>query len=257
MKPPALHSVAPTAAGRERRAAPRFPSAHIRLHVIGCDILRAAGLQAIFERNPGIDVVVLEDMASLPKLGREADSTLNMAVVGPQGDIDILHMIEAIHASRPDLIILVMSHACGEEAILKVLTRGAKGMLHDACTPGQFEKAVHLVATGSLWAPRRIQAELISRLLAERDAQAPRPAASVSFTRREQQVLNLLLDGRANREIASSLNIEERTVKSYVTRLMRKMGVTNRTALSVRAQGRSLEVSEETPQPGPVRLTKP
>ena len=231
----------------------RFPSARIRLHVIGCDVLRAAGLQAIFEKNPGIDVVVLEDAAALPELSHEPDSTLNIVVVGSQGDIDILQMIESIHASRPDLIILAMSHACGEEAILRVLMLGAKGILHDAITPGQFEKAVHLVATGSIWAPRRIQAELISRLLADREAQGPGSAASVSFTGREQQVLNLLLDGRSNREIALSLKIEERTVKSYVTRLMRKMGVRNRTALSVRAQGRSTEV----PRPGPVHMAEP
>ena len=231
----------------------RFPSARIRLHVIGCDVLRAAGLQTIFGKKSGIDVVVLEDAASLPEFGHEPDSTLNMVVVGPQGGIDILQMIESIHASRPDLLILAMSHACGEEAILRVLMLGAKGILHDASTPGQFEKAVHLVATGSIWAPRRIQAELISRLLADRDAQSSGPAASVSFTGREQQVLNLLLDGRSNREIALSLKIEERTVKSYVTRLMRKMGVRNRTALSMRAQGRSTEV----PRSSPVRLVEP
>ena len=253
LKPPALHPVAPTsAAGGERRTVSRFPSARIRLHVIGFDVLRAAGLEAIFEKNSGIDVVVLEDLAFLPMLGREPDSTMNMVVVGSQGDADILQMIESIHASRPDLPVLAMSHACGEEAILRVLMLGAKGFLHEASTPGQFEKAVHLVATGSIWAPRRIQAELISRLLAERDAQGSGPAANVSFTGREQQVLNLLLDGSSNREIARNLKIEERTVKSYVTRLMRKMGVRNRTALSVRAQGRSTGATRS----GPVHLVE-
>lgn len=219
----------------------------------GCDSLRATGIAAIFEKNLAIDVIVLDDAEDLPHVGREPDGTLNMVVVGPRGDTDILPIIESIRVSRPDLMIVAMSHTSGEEAILKVLMLGAKGMLHDACTPVQFEKAMHLVAEGALWAPRRIQAELIGRLLAEREAPGPRPAATARFTRREQEVLNLLLDGGSNREIAANLKIEERTVKSYVTRLMRKMGVKNRTALSVRAQGRATE----DVQTGTVRLAEP
>jgi DNA-binding NarL/FixJ family response regulator len=74
---------------------------------------------------------------------------------------------------------------------------------------------------------------LIKRLLSSRGSQPS--IANVNFTGREQQVLNLLLDGRSNKEIAQSLKIEERTVKSYVTRLLRKMSVKNRTALSMLA----------------------
>ena len=72
----------------------------------------------------------------------------------------------------------------------------------------------------------------------------------MNFTNREQQVLNLLLDGNSNREIAQSLKIEERTVKSYVTKLMQKMGVKNRTALTMRAQDRSTTIRRS---PSPLR----
>jgi DNA-binding NarL/FixJ family response regulator len=143
-----------------------------------------------------------------------------------------------------------MSHASGEEAILRALMLGARGFLHEGSTPGQFEKAVRMVASGSIWAPRRVQAELIRRLLAARDAQRPGPVPDVNITKREQQVLDLLLAGNSNREIARSLKIEERTVKSNVTRLMQKMGVKNRTALTMRAQDRSTAILT----PAPFRL---
>lgn len=214
----------------------RFPTARICVYVIGLDDLRAAGLQAIFEKNSGVDIV-LGDASSLPSFDSESDSTINMVLVGTQGSADPLKTIGSIRAAHPALPVLVMSHTAGEEAILKVLMLGAKGFLHESSSPGQFEKALRMVASGSIWAPRRIQAELIQRLLAARDSQGHGPVARVSFTGREQQVLNLLLGGHSNREIARSLNIEERTVKSYVTKLMRKMGVTNRIALSVRAHG--------------------
>ena len=139
---------------------------------------------------------------------------------------------------------------------------GAKGFLHEASTPAQFEKAVRMVSTGSLWAPRRAQAELIQRLLAALESQRATQANGVSFTTREQQVLNLLLDGNSNREIAKSLKIEERTVKSYVTKLMQKMGVRNRTALTMRAQDQSKSMSSPAalllpPDPPPSRDPEP
>jgi DNA-binding NarL/FixJ family response regulator len=120
---------------------------------------------------------------------------------------------------------------------------GAKGFLHEASTPSQFEKAVRMVAAGSLWAPRRVQADVIHRLLTTLESQRLAQSSALSFTIREQQVLDLLLDGNSNREIAKNLKIEERTVKSYVTKLMQKMGVKNRTALTMRAQDRSISVS--------------
>ena len=230
-----LHAV--VSISPERRAVPRIPSARICVYVIKFDALRAAGLQAIFEENTDVDIV-MGDAASLPHSDRESDATINMVVVGTQGGDDPLQVIASIRAAHPDLPILAMSHTTGDEAILKVLMLGAKGFLHESTTPSQFEKAVHMVASGSLWAPRRIQADLIRRLLTARGAQGTGATAPVSFTRREQQVLNFLLDGQSNREIARSLKIEERTVKSYVTKLMRKVGVRNRIALSMRVQGR-------------------
>ncbi|MGO8718492.1 MAG: LuxR C-terminal-related transcriptional regulator [Acidobacteriaceae bacterium] len=229
----------------------RLPEARIRVYVIGLDALRAAGLQAIFGKNTGIDIL-MGDVASLPSVENGPDSTIYMVVVGGHAGSDILSVIASIRSAHPDLPIVVMSHASGEEAILRVLMLGARGFLHEASTPELFEKAVRLIASGSIWAPRRVQAELIGRLLTGRDSQRSGVAAGVRFTNRERQVLDLLLDGSSNREIARSLKIEERTVKSYVTRLMQKMGVKNRTALTMRAQDRSPGIRSAAPFAPPV-----
>lgn len=216
----------------------RLPETRIRVYVVGLDALRAAGLQALFENNTGIDVVT-QDISSLPVSNLGPDSVFNLVVVGANVGPDIFSAIGSIRSGHPGLPIIVMSHASGQEAILRILMLGAKGFLHEASTPAQFEKAVRMVSTGSLWAPRRVQAELIQRLLATLESQRATQANGVTFTIREQQVLDLLLDGNSNREISKSLKIEERTVKSYVTKLMQKMGVKNRTALTMRAQEQS------------------
>ncbi len=239
----------------------RLPQTRIRVYVVGLDALRATGLQTVFENNSGIDIVI-QDMSSLPGLHLGADSAFNLAVVGANAGPDIFSVIASIRSAHPGLPIIVMSHVSGQEAILRVLMLGAKGFLHEACTPAQFEKAVRMVAAGLLWAPRRVQADLIHRLLTTLESQRVAQSNGVSFTSREQQVLNLLLDGNSNREIAKSLKIEERTVKSYVTKLMQKMGVKNRTALTMRAQDRSTSMLSSAslllpPDPPPSHESEP
>jgi two-component system nitrate/nitrite response regulator NarL len=224
----------------------RLPETRIRVYLVGLDALRATGLQALFEDNTGIDIL-MEDVSALPRANQGLDSAVNMVVVGANAGPDIFSVIAAIRSSHPELPIIVMSHASGQEAILRILMLGVKGFLHEASTAAQFEKAVRMVSTGSLWAPRRVQADLINRLLTALESQRSGATGVVTFTMREQQVLNLLLDGNSNREIAQSLKIEERTVKSYVTKLMQKMGVKNRTALTMRAQDRSTSMLSTAP----------
>ena len=86
-----------------------------------------------------------------------------------------------------------------------------------------------MVRDGSVWAPRRV----LSRLLDRQRAAARSPANPPRFTPRELQVLNLLRAGQPNRAIALALGIDEGTVKAHIGRLMRKVGVNNRIALTV------------------------
>jgi DNA-binding NarL/FixJ family response regulator len=99
-------------------------------------------------------------------------------------------------------------------------------------------QAIEVVASGSIWAPRRLLSKLIDRLLKVPDTSLTN--APLHLTDRERQVLELILMARSNREIARQLGIEERTVKAHVGRLMRKTGAENRIELSMRALNLSL-----------------
>jgi DNA-binding NarL/FixJ family response regulator len=66
------------------------------------------------------------------------------------------------------------------------------------------------------------------------------PSSETKISEREREVLKLLVSGCSNREIAMELGIIERTVKAHVAQLLRKVGVTNRIALSVHAVTHSL-----------------
>ena len=90
--------------------------------------------------------------------------------------------------------------------------------------------AVDIVLDGSVWAPRKILAQLLEKSRTDHQQQAKPPAA---LTPRETDVLRLLVQGASNKEIGAELNIDAAAVKAHVGRLMRKVGVSNRTALSV------------------------
>ena len=151
----------------------------------------------------------------------------------------------SMKAARPDLRIIVTGTGADDEAILKALAAGAKGFVDEAASPSEFVQAIRVVHQGSVWAPRRVMSIFIDRVTSSPGKIFP--AGRVSFTDREKEVLELLVAGRSNREIGQALQIEERTVKAHVAKLMRKVGVQNRIALSVHAITHSLVASTDEP----------
>ncbi len=90
------------------------------------------------------------------------------------------------------------------------------GFLDLTAGPEMVREAIEVVTSGSIWAPRRLLSKLIDRLLNVSDTSLTN--AAPHLTDREQQVLELILMARSNREIARQLGIEERTVKAHVGR---------------------------------------
>jgi DNA-binding NarL/FixJ family response regulator len=163
---------------------------------------------------------------------------IDLALLGNHIGPNLFEAMAGLRASRPDLRIIVMGSGMDEEDILKAIAAGAKGYVDDGAEAAGFIQAIRAVNQGSVWAPRRVLS-----LFIERVSNSPGrifPAGRVIFTDREKEVLEMLVAGRSNKEIAAPLGITERTVKAHVSKLMRKVGVQNRIALSVHAITNSL-----------------
>ena len=163
---------------------------------------------------------------------------IDLVLLGNRSGHNLFDLMASLKASRPDLRIIVTGSGMDEETILKAIASGAKGYVDEAASPKEFVQAIRIVNQGSVWAPRRVLSMFIERV-----SSAPGrifPAGRVTFTDREKEVLEMLVAGRSNKEIGSALGIEERTVKAHVAKLMRKVGVQNRIALSVHAITHSL-----------------
>jgi DNA-binding NarL/FixJ family response regulator len=213
-----------------KAAAARKPV--IRIAVVESDPLRFVGFRALFDAEPEFELI----SAALPEIS--VLEGIDLILLGNGSGQNLFDVMASLKATRPDLKILVTGLGIDEETILKAIASGAKGYVDEAAPPSEFAQAIRVVYQGSVWAPRRVLSMFIERV-----SSAPGrifPAGRVTFTDREKEVLEMLVAGRSNKEIGAQLGIEERTVKAHVAKLMRKVGVHNRIALSVHAITHSL-----------------
>ncbi|MBV9573063.1 MAG: response regulator transcription factor [Acidobacteriales bacterium] len=204
----------------------------IRIAVVESDPLRFVGFRALFDSEPDFELV------SAPLADISAMADIHLILLGNRNGQNLFDLMATMKATRPDLRIIVTGSGIDEETILKAIAAGAKGYVDEAAPAAEFVQAIRMVNQGSVWAPRHVLSMFIERV-----SSSPGrifPAGRVTFTDREKEVLEMLVAGRSNKEIGSALGIEERTVKAHVAKLMRKVGVQNRIALSVHAITHSL-----------------
>ena len=147
---------------------------------------------------------------------------LRMPVVGG------VEAITRIRQEFPEARLIVVTTYDGDEDIYRSLQAGAKGYLLKDMFFEELETAIRSVHAGS----RRIPAVIAERL-------AERMSGS-ALTDRELEVLELIVKGQSNKEIAKSLTISEATVKSHINSLLSKLGVTDRTQAATTALQRGL-----------------
>jgi DNA-binding NarL/FixJ family response regulator len=199
------------------------PMGKDRVGAVATDPLRVLGLKAIFSEAMQLEIVHL----SVP--GALDDVSLSLVLIDAECTNHLFELIATFRQLRPQIKLIILGSKDDPEFIQRVIGAGAKGYLLLTAAEAEIRMAVDIVRDGSVWAPRKV----LSRLLDEpRDGTKP-VGARPRFTARELQVLKLLGAGHPNREIAVALAIDEGTVKAHIGRLMRKVGVNNRIALTV------------------------
>ncbi len=113
--------------------------------------------------------------------------------------------------------ILMLTALDGDEDIHKALEAGAAGYVLKDSTEEKLIPAIRAVAVGQRWIPQDVAKRLASRRLFE------------ELTPRELQVLNELIKGLANKQIADAMNISENTVKGFLKNILAKLHVADRT----------------------------
>ena len=146
--------------------------------------------------------------------------------------------VAAIVSSLTRGCVVVMTPAFEEDVEIALLKAGAKGCCRRGIDPESLRQVLGVTASGGVW----VTPSLIPRLVQElqRYAEGHRPRREkvkidrlTLLTPREQEVVQLIVDGASNREVAEALEIEERTVKGHMSNIFRKLGVSDRLKLVV------------------------
>lgn len=143
-------------------------------------------------------------------------------------DLELPGMSGVDAVARIELPVLVLTAYASDEQIDAVLRAGARGYLLKGAALDEIARAIRTVARGERYLDPRI-APRVAAL-----AHAPR------LSRRERDVLRLIVDGNSNKEIAAALHVTERTVKFHVTSIFNKLGAENRAQAVTLAHQRGL-----------------
>ena len=206
------------------------PQRRVRVVIVDDDALVRAALRLILESDSGVTVL---GEGSDGRSGYDAARSLRPDVV-----LMDLHMpgtdgvwaTAQIAADCPDTKVLVLTAFDTDAMVAAALRAGATGFLLKDSAPEIIFRAVHAAADGQ----RAFSGSVLDRLVEAAVAATPqRRAFPETVTDRERQVALLVAQGLGNGEIAEELVVGASTVKTHVSALLDKFGVTNRVQLAV------------------------
>jgi NarL family two-component system response regulator LiaR len=205
------------------------------------DVVRQ-GLRLYLRRDPEIEVVgeAANGEEAVERARSLRPDVVLMDLLMPK--MDGIAATEAIRAELPEVEVVALTSVLEDAAVSAAVRAGAIGYLLKDTNAEALCRAIKGAAAGQV----QLASEAAARLMREvRVSESPE-----ALTERETEVLKRVARGQANKEIARTLFVEERTVKSHVTSILKKLGVKSRTQAALHAVRSNLvtvdELSEES-----------
>ena len=151
-------------------------------------------------------------------------------------DLDGIAAAAEILRAQPGTAVVLLTSFLYDEYILPALRTGVSGYLLKDSSPAELRRGIRAAAAGDAVLSPAVTRRLLDAVRPGLDPRHARAASAVSgLSDREREIVALLVDGLSNAEIARRLYLAETTVKTYLTRAMEKLGVTNRTQAAILA----------------------
>jgi DNA-binding NarL/FixJ family response regulator len=201
-------------------------------------LVRRGIAHVVKEGFPDAEIVEADGAASALEMMRGGAADLALVDVR-MPDLDGLELLRAIKSEWPDVPVIMLSTYENAPYVRRALADGAAGYLLKDATPEDLFRSILIAISGggNVLSPRVIQnlfEDVQSSGQSANDHGKPR-RSEYNLTRREQDILALLSEGRSNRSIAQNLYLSEKTVKAHLAAIFRKLGVTNRTQAAMMA----------------------
>ena len=216
-----------------------------RLLIADDHALVREGMRAMLESEPNLEVVgEAENGREALELCRELHPDLILMDVR-MPEMDGMAATRVIKGEYPSTSVLIVTTHESPEYLMDAIRAGAAGYVLKDSTKQQLLNAVRKVINGESPLNQELAMQLLQRLTSENQRHtAPLPESvrkrqeetlAEPLTNREIEILRLLALGKTNRQLAQDLRVSLSTVKTYIQRVIGKLGVSDRTQAAVRA----------------------
>lgn len=210
-----------------------MPSVPIRLFIVDDHILFRESLTVILSVQKDFQVVGQGSSVAEAKphlsAGKSDILLLEMGLPGHSS----LELLREISSLSPNLKTIAISEAEAQEDVVEAMRLGARGFLRKQCPVDLFFKCIRKVHEGEIW----LSGTLTDAVIHAFGNQAPSGnlAGKNELSRRESEVIQLVIQGYKNRDIGQKLFISEKTVKNHLSAIFNKLGVNDRLELALYA----------------------
>jgi len=228
----------------------------IRVLIADDHALLREGLRKILEMESDMCVVgeAVDGLDTIEKARALRPDVVLMDINMPNGGG--LHATRTICEQLPGVDVIVLTIHDDDEYIIELVNAGAKGYMLKDVDPARVIEAIRRVREGEAFIPTNLMTKVFQEFRRRSAAEAWERAAGGAehsaaasharqeaahrgerdpLTERELEILQLIVDGRTNKEIAQALFISEKTVKNHVTNILRKLDLSDRTQAAVYA----------------------
>jgi len=202
----------------------------IRVFLLDDHEIVRRGLRELFETQDDIQVVgeagnADEAVTRVPPT-RPDVAVLDVRLPGASG----IEVCRDLRAAMPDLRCLMLTSFADDDALFSAILAGASGYLLKQVRGPELVTAVRRVAAGQSLIDPALTASVMERLRGKQEDER-----IGKLSPQERRILDLIAEGKTNRQIGSEMYLAEKTVKNYVSNLLAKMGFSRRTEAAVYA----------------------
>jgi NarL family two-component system response regulator LiaR len=203
----------------------------IRLLIADDHAIVREGLQALIDTEPGMELVgEAQDGVEVVEMARSLNpDVILLDLVMPR--MDGLEAISDIKQADPEARILVLTSFDEDEKVFTAIKSGAQGYLLKDASPQELLRAIRDVHQGE----PSMHPTIAHKLMRELQRESELPLTEDPLTERELEVIKLVARGLPNQEIAETLVLSERTVRTHVSNILGKLHLANRTQAALYA----------------------
>lgn len=212
-----------------------FDYIRIRVIIIEDNRLLREGIKAMLKKEPDINVVAeFGDSDFVPDKISKLNSDVILLDHGLPNQ-NSLELVKYLQVKYNNVKVIVMYLFPFQEDTLRFIDAGVSGFILKEATVSEFTNTIRIVASGEKVLPTTMAESLFSQIMdyGIKILGTEELVQSVRMTNREREIVALISDGLANKEIANVLNISVYTVKSHVHNILEKMALNTRVQIAV------------------------